>query len=367
MANVNGLRRAMLRTREAAEDLYTAVRADWAPLDSLDLFAFTPPADSPRRARAAPAAPPAAAPSAPGLVPAASALSAAAAEDDEFAFDASAARDAAAEALLRRFQVSTDAVLGGGSRAELTARRYRSFRAGVFSGELDFHDPSAEAMARGGFAAFRTKADERVRDLSAFEGLALRVKTDGRAYTANVKCADHPPDALWQMRVVTRPFEWVSVGLPFRDMVLSRRGRVEPEQLPVSRAQVSGLGVLLADGRNGPFRFEIQWARAVRSFDGFVSVPEQLIAGEPRPEVEAADAAERARQRALMRERAKAFFSLGKKADALPSGATPVEAAPPSAAPAGSAGDRDRERQRAALLREHRDRLAEATLEKPLR
>ena len=36
-----GLRRALLRMREAAEDVYTGVRADFAPLASLELFSFS--------------------------------------------------------------------------------------------------------------------------------------------------------------------------------------------------------------------------------------------------------------------------------------------------------------------------------------
>ena len=91
--------------------------------------------------------------------------------------------DEAAAELLSRFQVTTDRVLGpaGASAAALTLRRYAHFSAGAFAGAIDYGaDGSAGPDSRGGFAAFRTRADERVRDLSAFSALGMRGKTDGR-------------------------------------------------------------------------------------------------------------------------------------------------------------------------------------------
>jgi len=65
---------------------------------------------------------------------------------------------------------------------------------------------------------------------------------------------------------VTEPFKWVTVAFPFGDMILTRRGRIELEQYPVEQDNVQGWGVLLADGSNGPFKFEVQSLRALREF-----------------------------------------------------------------------------------------------------
>ena len=207
------LRRALIRLREGAQDAYTSIRGDFAPMETLDLHAFSPSTD------------------------------------------------------MARYQVTTDAVVGGRSSSAFTLKRYEHFSAGCFTGAIDFaHEDDVEG--RGGFASFRTLPDERVRDLSAFEAFELRVKTDGRPYTLNFKCAEHSPEQLWQAQVVTpRAFAWTSVAVPFADLRLTRRGRVELAQVELNRETVSGFGVLLADGRNGPFRFELQYLRALRRVD----------------------------------------------------------------------------------------------------
>jgi hypothetical protein len=127
---------------------------------------------------------------------------------------------------------------------------------------------------------------------------------------------------LWQVRLVAPPLKWVTLGVRFADLALTRRGRVEANQQPINRATVNGVserlrargdvggrmgaqrprhcrhhaptsphpppsphppaqfGVLLADGTNGPFKFEVQFLRAARviSTAEFMSVPEQVLA-----------------------------------------------------------------------------------------
>ena len=263
----NSLKRALIRFGENAEDLYTQIRSDFAPLTTLELFSFSPPDISPVSSNLSN-----------GKIASTSSTSLQALSEEVESIQP----DSHALSLLNRFQVTTDRVLGGMSTASFTAKRYKTFTSGVFSGIVDFVDQAGniEATARGGFAAIRTKADERVRNFSAFDGLELRVKTDGRVYTLNVKCADYPADALWQCKIKTPPNKWYTVGIPFRDLVLTRRGRIEPDRTPVSSEAISGVGILLADGQNGPFKFEVQWARAVRKIteQEFETVPERLMA-----------------------------------------------------------------------------------------
>lgn len=208
-----GLKRAFVRAREAADDWALAARADLFPAQSYDVQRFE------------------------------------SAED------------------IAKFQITTDKVLGpqGQSQCQFTLRDYAHFSSGLFMGTIDYRDENPQS--RGGFAAFRTRADERIRDLSSFEALELRIKTDGRPYTLNLKAAHSSPDFLWQIRLQTDPLKWMTVAFPFRDMVLTRRGRVEMTQHAVERDNVQGWGVLLADGSNGPFKFEMQYLRALREFN----------------------------------------------------------------------------------------------------
>lgn len=164
-----------------------------------------------------------------------------------------------------RFQVTTDRVLGGRSTCSFSLKSYANFTTGCFTGTIDYEDENPSS--RGGFASFRTRPEERVRDVTAFEAFELRIKTDGRPYTANFKCATHSVDQLWQARLETPAFKWTTVAVPVRDLVLTKRGRVEAHQVALDRGSLAGFGVLLADGKNGPFRFEVQHVRALRSLD----------------------------------------------------------------------------------------------------
>jgi NADH dehydrogenase [ubiquinone] 1 alpha subcomplex assembly factor 1 len=211
-----GIRRALIRARNALEDAHNQIRADFAPMESLDLLDFTRDGD------------------------------------------------------VGRFQVTTDRVLGGQTSCSLTLKRYGGFTSALFSGEVDPFgaDATAEMRRHGGFASFRTKPGERVRDVAAFRAFELRVKTDGRPYVANFKCEAHGPENLWQSLIVTpRPGAWTTVAIPFRDLRLTRRGRVEALQFDFQAEALSGFGVLLADNVEGPFRFEMQYLRAIRNVD----------------------------------------------------------------------------------------------------
>lgn len=205
------LRRAFVRVAEAVEDWTIAARADLLPAKFVPVYRFS----------------------------------------HEFDVD--------------RFQITTDAVLGGSTRASFSLKKYDAFQAGVFEGIVDYHDDNPNT--RGGFAALRTKADDKIRDLHTCAALELRVKTDGRPYILNVKSSDMNPDQLWQMRLQAPAWRWTTLACPFHELVLTRRGNTEVTQVPLKTNTISGIGILLADGKNGPFRFEVQYVRGVTDFD----------------------------------------------------------------------------------------------------
>lgn len=160
--------------------------------------------------------------------------------------------------------------------------------------------------------------------MAPFSSIALPPLLRRCRYIFNLKCSEFSSDFLWQMRIITEPSKWVTVAMPLRELVLTRRGRIEVVQLPVPREVVNGVsmgrggvgsarswsifgrrppcpvsllpatthpfprdflrsipfrflparplvamqfGVLLADGQNGPFKFEVQELRAVNHFD----------------------------------------------------------------------------------------------------
>jgi NADH dehydrogenase [ubiquinone] 1 alpha subcomplex assembly factor 1 len=148
-----------------------------------------------------------------------------------------------------RWGVVNDGVMGGRSRGygSIDAERMR------FSGEL--------VTRGGGFTSVRTPA---ALDLSAYDGLELRVRGNGRTF--EVELSD---GARFRGRTVSRraAFEtetdWTTVRVPFEAFRSSIFGqRVDAGPLNTSRIRAVGLYIL--DGVDGPFELEVEEIRAYR-------------------------------------------------------------------------------------------------------
>ena len=132
----------------------------------------------------------------------------------------------------------------------------------------------------GGFTSVRSDRRPRGKpwDLSSFDGLRARVRGDGRAYTLRIYTGTR---TRWGGEVSYRGSftterlidaegrdaggdgAWQDVFVPFSAFVPMWRGqdltgRVEA----LDPAEVSGLGLMLSDGMDGPFRLEMDWLRA---------------------------------------------------------------------------------------------------------
>lgn len=124
----------------------------------------------------------------------------------------------------------------------------------VFSGVINTNG--------GGFSSIR--ASIRQGSLANAKGLKFRVKSDGRAYKATIRT-----DARYGWREVSfqAPIsvkskdEWVDVIVPFSELKASVFGR------PVQGAQfdpamIQSIGIILADGQDGPFRLGVEYVAA---------------------------------------------------------------------------------------------------------
>lgn len=58
--------------------------------------------------------------------------------------------------------------------------------------------------------------------------------------------------------------QWRDVYIPFEDFVLTSRGQIEEPQIPYDGRNTLNMGFLSAQRRSGPFKFEIEFWRAVR-------------------------------------------------------------------------------------------------------
>ncbi len=117
----------------------------------------------------------------------------------------------------------------------------------------------------GGFSSIRT--DMRPGYLSEATGLSLRIKSDGRSYKVTLRT-----DERYQLRPVSFQAaipqiptgEWSSVTVPFEALEASVFGR-SVTGVKFDRSNVEELGIILADGQDGPFRLEVEWINACTS------------------------------------------------------------------------------------------------------
>jgi monofunctional biosynthetic peptidoglycan transglycosylase len=112
----------------------------------------------------------------------------------------------------------------------------------------------------GGFASFRR--DVEWPDLSAWDGLRLRVRGDGKTYKLGLRTARAAVIAAgravdWQASFETRAGAWTEVELAFASLVPTWRGRVVADAPRFDASSVRELGVLIAGGQAGEFALEL--------------------------------------------------------------------------------------------------------------
>mmetsp|Transcript_5080 Transcript_5080/g.5871 ORF Transcript_5080/g.5871 Transcript_5080/m.5871 type:complete len:243 (+) Transcript_5080:212-940(+) len=137
--------------------------------------------------------------------------------------------------------------------------------AAVFSGTLSTVNTRAD-VARTGFAAARAHLPWYVQDVSDFEGLSIRFKSDGRRYNINITPESFFSDDLYQGFLLVGPEhkdKWVTASLPFENLLLTGNGRIKEYQRALDHSELRSIGVSIADNEEGDFKLEIEWIRAV--------------------------------------------------------------------------------------------------------
>lgn len=145
--------------------------------------------------------------------------------------------------------VVNDNVMGGRSQGGFEVR----------DGQLSF--TGATNTRGGGFSSIRTRGPEL--DLSAFDGVRLRVKGDGRRYTWQIRtnARYRGQDVSYWAEFDTKPGEWITVDIPFAEFVPRFRG-FELDGGPPDPAKIRGMGLMIYDGQDGPFKLQLDTVRA---------------------------------------------------------------------------------------------------------
>jgi NADH dehydrogenase [ubiquinone] 1 alpha subcomplex assembly factor 1 len=148
--------------------------------------------------------------------------------------------------------VVNDKVMGGVSESSLQPGGKGT---AVFKGMLSLKN-------NGGFCTTSSRGDKKY-DLSSCQGVAVRIKGDGKKYMLTLKTDDTHMGFAYQFPCVTQKDKWITVMAPFKDFVARFRGEAVPDAPPVKSTDITSFGFLIADKQEGPFALEIEWIKGV--------------------------------------------------------------------------------------------------------
>jgi monofunctional biosynthetic peptidoglycan transglycosylase len=141
-----------------------------------------------------------------------------------------------------------DGVMGGISSGEMSAAGGYA----TFQGIVSFEN-------NGGFSSVRSQAV--VHELSAFEGLVLRVRGDGKRYGFRLKTDASFDGVSYQVVIQPPAREWTEISVPFTDFIPVYRGRVVGDHPPLDPSRIATFGLIISR-QEGPFRIDIESVKA---------------------------------------------------------------------------------------------------------
>jgi NADH dehydrogenase [ubiquinone] 1 alpha subcomplex assembly factor 1 len=154
------------------------------------------------------------------------------------------------DALPGSWRPINDGVMGGLSTGAL---RLSEDDTGIFEGSVSFDNG-------GGFASVRASLGRL--DLSAYEGVEIRVRGDGHRYRLRLHTHSGMDGIAYQADFHSGVGQWHEVTLPFAAFVPTFRGRTPADAAALDPATIEQIGLMIADRQAGPFRLEIGWIRA---------------------------------------------------------------------------------------------------------
>jgi len=145
-----------------------------------------------------------------------------------------------------QMNVVNDGVMGGLSQGIIEMTQNDSL---LFKGNISLQN-------NGGFSSFRIAG--KLWDLSAWKGVEILVKGDGRTYGLRATTDETflRSSVSFTADFKTVKDEWVKLQIPFSKMKASWRGRKLDRNF--DPAQIKGLGIILADKTAGKFALEIK-------------------------------------------------------------------------------------------------------------
>lgn len=126
----------------------------------------------------------------------------------------------------------------------------------------------------GGFASVRTRNFEPALNLSAYQGLELRLQGDGQRYKLFLRDSDGWDSIAYAYSFDTAAQNWTTVRVPFAKMTPVFRAKTQPGASPLNPACIRSLQLMLSKFEYdrqlnphfspGPFNLKIQQISAYR-------------------------------------------------------------------------------------------------------
>ena len=133
------------------------------------------------------------------------------------------------------WSIVNDDVMGGRSNSNISLTGDRT---ALFTGFVSLDNNGGFASARAGFPSL---------DLSAFKGVTLRIKGDGRKYQLRFNHAGSYSAVAHGVEFTTTPGEWTEIDLPFESFEPSYRGYVPRGIGPLDLTRLQQMTILIDD------------------------------------------------------------------------------------------------------------------------
>ncbi|NJK36275.1 MAG: CIA30 family protein [Oscillatoriales cyanobacterium SM2_2_1] len=156
-----------------------------------------------------------------------------------------------------------DVVMGGVSESSFVQQESLALFTGTVS-----------TANSGGFTSVRTKNFEPVLDLSAYEGIRLRVRGDGNRYKFFLRDGTGWDSLAYMASLNTQNQVWQELSVPFTDFVPVFRAASVPDAPPLDRKAIRSFQVMLSKFERdkllnphfcpGRFHLELAWIAAYR-------------------------------------------------------------------------------------------------------
>lgn len=145
------------------------------------------------------------------------------------------------------WQAVNDGVMGGLSQGRPVMQKSSTM---AFKGEISLEN-------NGGFSSIRTFGQ--AKDFSAYKGLELRLKGDGRTYYVTLRSPENKRIAYWEA-ITPEKGKWQVVKVPFDSFYPTWFGKKVPD-FKLQTQETSSIGFMLYDKKSGGFRLEVDWIK----------------------------------------------------------------------------------------------------------